>query len=40
VAITDMLELLPEFRLKPGFEVPFLLSNVLHIQELQLVWEY
>jgi cytochrome P450 len=39
VAITDMLELLPEFRLKPGFEVPFLLSNVLHIQELQLVWD-
>lgn len=38
VAITDMLELLPEFRLKPGFKVPFLLSNVIHIQELQLVW--
>lgn len=39
VAMEDMLKTLPEFRLKPGFEVPYLLSNVLHIQELQLVWD-
>lgn len=39
VAMEEMLAALPEFRLKPGFEVPYLLSNVLHIEELQLVWD-
>jgi cytochrome P450 len=38
VAMTDMLAQLPEFKVKPGFKVPFLLSNVIHIQELPLVW--
>ena len=38
VAITDMLAELPEFRLKPGFKVPYLMSNVMHVNELQLVW--
>lgn len=39
VAITDMLAQLPEFRLKPGFKVPYLMSNVMHVNELQLVWD-
>ncbi len=39
VAMKDMLTELPEFRLKPGFEVPYLMSNVMHIQELPLVWD-
>lgn len=38
VAIKEMLAALPEFTLKPGFKVPYLMSNVLHVQELQLVW--
>lgn len=39
VAIKDMLSMLPEFRVKPGFKVPFQMTNVLHVQELPLVWE-
>lgn len=39
VAITDMLAELPEFRLKPGFQVPYLMSNVMHVNELQLEWD-
>ena len=38
VAMKCMLANLPEFHLKPGFEVPFLLSNVMHVRELPLVW--
>lgn len=38
VAIKEMLTRLPEFRLKPGFKTPYLMSNVMHVQELQLVW--
>jgi cytochrome P450 len=38
VAIEEMLKSLPEFRIKPGFEVPFFLSNIIHVSELQLVW--
>jgi len=39
VAITDMLAELPEFRLKPGFKVPYLMSNVMHVNELELEWD-
>ena len=39
VAITDVLAAVPEFRLKEGFQTPFLLSNVINVQELQLVWD-
>ena len=39
VAITDMLAELPEFRLKEGFEVPYLMSNVMHVDKLELVWD-
>jgi len=38
VAYSECLGTLPEFRIKPGFEVPFFLSNIIHIDELQLVW--
>lgn len=38
VAIEEMLKAIPEFTIKPGFEVPFYLSNIIHIPELPLVW--
>jgi len=38
VAYSEMLSALPEFRIKSGFEVPFYLSNIIHIDELPLVW--
>jgi cytochrome P450 len=38
VAYSELLSTLPEFRIKPGFQVPFFLSNVIHIDELPLVW--
>ena len=39
VAMQDMLAMLPEFRVKPGFEVPFQMTNVMHVMELPLVWD-
>lgn len=38
VAIQEMLARVPEFRLKPGFKVPYLMSNVIHVQSLELAW--
>ncbi|MDB6060037.1 MAG: hypothetical protein JWM78_140 [Verrucomicrobiaceae bacterium] len=38
VSYREILGSLPEFRLAPGFQVPFFLSNIIHIDELQLVW--
>jgi len=38
VAINEMLAALPEFRLEPDFKVPYLMSNVMHVNELRLVW--
>ncbi|MFA7555785.1 MAG: cytochrome P450 [Spongiibacteraceae bacterium] len=38
VAIKEVLTRLPEFRLKPGFKTPYLMSNVMHVSELPLVW--
>ena len=29
---------IPDFRVAPGFDVPFFLSNVIHVEELPLVW--
>ena len=37
-AITEMFRAIPEFKLKPGFDVPFFLSNIIHVDELPLVW--
>jgi cytochrome P450 len=37
-AIEEFLRQIPEFTLAPGFRPPFLLSGILHINELQLVW--
>ena len=39
VAMQDMLAMLPEFRVKPGFKVPFQMTNVMHVMELPLVWD-
>jgi hypothetical protein len=33
-----MFRAIPEFKLKPGFDVPFFLSNIIHVDELPLVW--
>ena len=38
IAYREMLGTLPEFRIKPGFDVPFFLSNVIHVDELPLEW--
>jgi cytochrome P450 len=38
VAIKDLLTEIPEFRIKPGFKVPYLMSNVMHVLELPLEW--
>jgi len=38
IAITEMFRAIPEFTLKPGFDVPFFLSNIIHVDELPLVW--
>jgi len=38
IAITEMFRAIPEFKLKPGFDVPFFLSNIIHVDELPLVW--
>ena len=37
-AIEEFLKQIPPFTLAPGFKPPFLLSGILHINELQLVW--
>lgn len=39
VAMQDMLSMLPEFRIKPGFKVPYQMTNVMHVMELPLVWD-
>ncbi|KJS04641.1 MAG: hypothetical protein VR73_14085 [Gammaproteobacteria bacterium BRH_c0] len=39
VAMQDMLSMLPEFRVKPGFKVPYQMTNVMHVAELPLVWD-
>jgi len=38
ISITEMFRAIPEFKLKPGFDVPFFLSNIIHVDELPLVW--
>jgi cytochrome P450 len=38
IAMMEFLTQIPQFSLKPGFEVPFFLSNIIHVDELQLVW--
>lgn len=38
IAIEEMLAALPEFTLKPGSKVPYLMSNIIHVQSLELVW--
>jgi cytochrome P450 len=38
ISIVEMFSAIPEFKLKPGFKVPFFLSNIIHVDELPLVW--
>jgi cytochrome P450 len=38
IAIEEFVTLLPEFRVKDGFAVPFYVGNILHVEELPLVW--
>jgi cytochrome P450 len=38
ISITEMFRAIPEFKLEPGFDVPFFLSNIIHVDELPLVW--
>jgi len=37
-AIDTFVKTIPEFRIAPGFDVPFFLSNVIHVEALPLVW--
>jgi cytochrome P450 len=38
IAMQEFLKEVPAFSLKPGFDVPFYVGNIVHIEELQLVW--
>jgi len=38
IAIEEFLAAIPEFRIKDGFKVPFHAGNILHVEELPLVW--
>ena len=38
IAMKEFLAVIPEFRIQPGFETPFFLSNIIHVDELPLVW--
>jgi cytochrome P450 len=38
IAMTEMFLAIPHFKLQPDFEVPFFLSNIIHVDALPLVW--
>lgn len=38
IAVQEFLSAIPDFTLRTGFKVPFFLGNVIHVEELQLVW--
>ncbi|MGW8204688.1 MULTISPECIES: cytochrome P450 [Sphingomonadales] len=38
IAMQEMLAALPAFTVQPGFDVPFYLSNIIHVESLPLVW--
>ncbi len=38
IAIEEFLAAIPPFTLKPDFTVPFFIGNVIHVDELRLVW--
>src|SRR6202046_1858702 len=38
IALSAMFRALSDFKLKPGFDVPFFLSNIIHVDALPLVW--
>ena len=38
IAMQEFLSAVPSFSLQPGFKVPFFVGNVIHVQELPLIW--
>jgi cytochrome P450 len=38
IAMKEFLAVIPDFRIQEGFETPFFLSNIIHVDELPLVW--
>jgi cytochrome P450 len=38
IAMQEMLAALPEFSVESGFDVPFYLSNIIHVDSLPLIW--
>lgn len=38
IAMQELLAAIPSFRIEPGFKVPFHVGNVIHVEELPLVW--
>jgi cytochrome P450 len=38
IAMQEFLAAIPSFSIEPGFRVPFFLGNVIHVEQLRLVW--
>jgi len=38
IAHDEFVKAIPQFRVEPGYQVPFFLSNMMHIEELPLTW--
>lgn len=38
IAMQEFLAAIPSFSVEPGFRVPFFLGNVIHVEQLPLVW--
>lgn len=38
IAIEEFVSAIPQFRVQDGFRVPFFAGNIVHVQELPLVW--
>ncbi len=38
IAVQEFLAAVPTFKIEPGFDVPFFLGNVIHVDKLPLVW--
>ena len=38
IAIEEFTAAIPEFRIRDGFKVPFHVGNILHVEDLPLVW--
>jgi len=38
IAVEEFVKMLPEFRIKDGFEVPYFVGNIMHVPDLHLQW--